>query len=129
MSCSSRSQAVFLGGEDARDGRHFPAKFGVFDRRMGHQFGRARVGGSLKNFRARQVFLHPGTALGQGLGMRIKTLNVLALAVAGQTVLDRQDNLRHDLQVAVHEHVERVRDHAFGGVLHRHDAVIRAGSC
>ena len=58
--------------------------------------------------------------------MRIKALNVAAFAVAGQAVLDGQDNLRHDLQFAVHKHVERVGDHTFGGVLHRDDAVIRA---
>jgi hypothetical protein len=47
-------------------------------------------------------------------------------AVAGQAILNRQNDLRNDLQIAVHEHVERVRDHAFGGVLDRHHAVVRA---
>ena len=39
---------------------------------------------------------------------------------------DRQNDLRNDFQIAVHEHVERVRDDAFGGIFHGHDAVIRA---
>ena len=37
-----------------------------------------------------------------------------------------QNNLRNDFQIAVHEHVERVRDDAFRGIFHGHDAVIRA---
>ena len=41
-------------------------------------------------------------------------------------MLHLQNNLRNDLQIAVHEHVERVRDDAFRGIFHGHDAVIRA---
>ncbi len=41
-------------------------------------------------------------------------------------MLHRQNDLRDDLQVAVHEHVERVRHDAFGRVLDRHHAVVRA---
>ncbi len=58
--------------------------------------------------------------------MDIKPLDALQFAIAGQAILNRQNDLRNDFQIAVHEHVERVRDDAFGGVLHRHDAVIRA---
>ena len=41
-------------------------------------------------------------------------------------MLHLQNDLRNDFQIAVHEHVERVRDDAFGGIFHGHDAVIRA---
>jgi hypothetical protein len=41
-------------------------------------------------------------------------------------LLDVQNDLRNDLQIAVHEHVERVRDDAFGGIFHRHHTVIGA---
>ena len=34
--------------------------------------------------------------------------------------------MRNDLQIAVHEHVERVSDDAFGGILDWHHAVIGA---
>ena len=60
--------------------------------------------------------------------MHVKFFDVRA-RTAGlhhQALLDRQNNLRHDLQIAVHEHIERVRDDAFGGIFHRHHAVIRA---
>jgi len=40
-------------------------------------------------------------------------------------LLDLQNDLRNDFQLAVGEHVERVRDDAFGGIFHRHHAVIR----
>ena len=40
-------------------------------------------------------------------------------------MLDPQDDLRNDLQVAIDEHVERVRDDAFRGVLDGHHAVVR----
>ena len=45
--------------------------------------------------------------------------------MAEQTMLHRQDDLRDNLQLAVHKHVERVRHHPLGRVLHRHDPVVR----
>ena len=56
--------------------------------------------------------------------MRIKPPDAVPFAVGGQAVLNRQNNLRDDLQVTVHKHVERVCDHALGGVLDRHHAVV-----
>ena len=41
-------------------------------------------------------------------------------------MLHRQNDLRDDLQVAIHEHVERVRDDALGGVLDGDHAIVRA---
>ena len=64
--------------------------------------------------------------MAERLRVGIELLDLRARAVGQQTMLHRQDDLRDDLQVAVHEHVERVRDHAFGGVLDRHHAVVRA---
>jgi len=58
--------------------------------------------------------------------MHEQFLNLRARRVAHQTLLHLQNNLRNDLQIAVHEHVERVRDDAFRGIFHRHHAVIRA---
>src|SRR6266404_3771456 len=41
-------------------------------------------------------------------------------------MLNRQNDLRNNLQITVHEHVERVGDDALGGILDRHHAVIGA---
>ena len=90
------------------------------------KFGRARVGGGFDNFRVRQVLLHPGAALRQRLRMRVKFLDFSRLQLAHQALLDRQNNLRDDFQIAIHKHVERVRHDAFGRILHRNHAVIRA---
>ncbi len=65
---------------------------------------------------------HCPSACGWAYSLRI----CAARAVRQQAMLHRQHDLRDNLQVAVHEHVQRVRDHALGGVLHRHHAVIRA---
>ena len=109
---------VSLGGQDAGDGGG--ALF------FGRQLGGAGVGGGLDDFDARQVGLHPGAALAERLRMGIELLDLRARAVGQQAMLHRQNDLRDDLQVAIHEHVERVRDDAFGGVLDRHHAVVRA---
>ena len=72
------------------------------------------------------MLLHPLPALRQRLRMHMQSPYIPQPAIAGQAILNRQNNLRNDFQIAVHEHVERVRDDAFGGVLDRHDAVVRA---
>ena len=58
--------------------------------------------------------------------MREQFFDLGPAGIAEQAVLDAQDDLRHDLQIAVNEHVERVRDDTLGGVLDGHHAVIRA---
>ncbi len=40
-------------------------------------------------------------------------------------MLYRQHDLRHDLEIAVDEHVQGVSHHAFSGVFHRHHTIIR----
>ena len=58
--------------------------------------------------------------------MDVKFFDLRARRIAHQALLHGQNDLRNDFQIAVHEHVERVRDDAFGGIFHGHDAVIRA---
>ncbi len=56
--------------------------------------------------------------------MNVELLDLRLGRIAHQTLLDAKDDLRDDFQFAVHEHVERVGDNAFRGILHRHHAVI-----
>ena len=71
--------------------------------------------------------LHPAAALAQGLGMSVQLFDlVAATGFAEQAMLNGQNDLRNDFQIAVHKHVERVSDDAFGRILDRDDAVIRA---
>ena len=90
------------------------------------EFRRARIGRRLDDLRFRQMVLHPAAALRQRLRMRVKFPDLAALEPADEAMLDRQNDLRHDLQFAVHEHVQRVRDDALRGIFHRYHAVVRA---
>ena len=45
---------------------------------------------------------------------------------AHEAMLHRQNDLRHDFQIAIHEHVQRVGHYAFSGILDRDHAIIRA---
>jgi hypothetical protein len=72
------------------------------------------------------MILNPAAALRERLRMRVKFFDFRARRIAQQTLLHLQNNLRNDFQIAVHEHVERVGDDAFGGIFHGHDAVISA---
>lgn len=58
--------------------------------------------------------------------MDVKLFDLFARRVAEQTLLHGQNDLRNHFQIAVHEHIERVRDDAFGGILDGYHAVIRA---
>ncbi len=71
------------------------------------------------------MLLHPTTALAECLRMNVQAFDVFFAAISGKAILDWQNDLRNDFQVAVHEHVERVRDDAFGGIFHRHNAIVR----
>ena len=57
--------------------------------------------------------------------MRVEFLDVLQLAFAHETMLDGHHDLGDDFQFAVHEHIERVGNDTFGGVLHGDDAEVR----
>ena len=70
--------------------------------------------------------LHPNAALAQRLGLGVEALHILQIGLARQTKLDGQNNLRDNLQIAVHKHVQGVRHHPFGRIFHRHHAVIGA---
>jgi hypothetical protein len=72
------------------------------------------------------MILNPAATLRERLRMRVKFFDFRARRIAQETLLHFQNDLRNDFQIAVHEHVERVRDDAFGGIFHGHDAVIRA---
>ena len=71
------------------------------------------------------MFLQPAPTLGEGLRVGIELADLGFSAAANQAMLDRQDDLCDHLQIAVHEHVQGVRDHTLGRVLDRDDAVIR----
>jgi hypothetical protein len=109
---------VSFGGQDSRNGGG-----GLF---FGRQLSRSGIRGGLDDFDARQVGLDPGPALPERLRMGIKLLDLRARAIGQQTMLHRQDNLRDDLQVAINEHVKRVRHNALGGVFDRDHAIVRA---
>ena len=74
------------------------------------QNGRARIGGSFQNLRLGQVTLHPQPALGQRLRMAVEALHVLEPRFAGQAIPDGQNNLRDNAQIAVHKHIQRMRE-------------------
>ena len=57
--------------------------------------------------------LHPAPALAQRLRMSEQLFNLRAADSAQETMLNRQHNLRHDFQVAIDEHVQRVGHDAF----------------
>ena len=74
---------------------------------------------------ARQMLIQPLTALRQRLRMRADAHDLLqALHAAHQVLTDAQLDFAADLQRRVQEHVERVVDRAFGGVLDRHHAEV-----
>src|SRR5439155_753270 len=100
------AQPVFFRSELAGDGRR-----ALFFRR---QLSRTRVGGGLDDFDAREVVLHPGAALGQRLRVGEQLLELRFPRIAEQAMLHAQDDLRNNLQIAIHEHVEGVCDDAFG---------------
>ena len=110
-------QSVFFSGENAAE------RCRIFFLRG--KFSGTRVGRRFNNLYAWQIILDPATALRERLWMRVKFLDLRARRIAHQTLLHGQNDLRNDLQIAVHEHVERVGDHAFGGIFHRHDAIVR----
>ena len=58
--------------------------------------------------------------------MGIKFFDIRDRAFANEAVLDGHNDLRDDFQRAVHKHIERVGDDAFGCVLDGHDAVFGA---
>jgi hypothetical protein len=58
--------------------------------------------------------------------MDVEALHVLEPRLARQAILDGQNNLRDDAQIAVNKHIQRVRHHPFGRIFHRHHPVIGA---
>src|SRR5882672_1541043 len=69
--------------------------------------------------------LDPAAALSERLGMSEKLFDLSVASLAHEAMLNRQHKLRDDLEVAVHEHIQRVRDHSLGRVLDRDNSVIR----
>src|SRR5690606_9806540 len=101
-------KVVTLGGEGTRNGGGA--------RLLGSKLGGACRGGSLHDFSIGQVHLHVISALGESLRMRKHLADLIAGTGTDEALLDAEDDLGDDLQVAVHEHVERVGNDAFGGV-------------
>src|SRR4051812_17785137 len=111
-------QLISFSGQGARDGGC------VFLFRS--EIGRARGRRCLDDFNVWQIILDPVAALRQRLRMRVKLLDLLAGKTRDQALLNGHDHLRDDLEIAIHEHIERVRDHPFGRILNWHHSVIRA---
>ena len=57
--------------------------------------------------------------------MHVKFFDLRLWRIAHQALLNFQQHLRNNFQIAVHEHVERVGDDTLGGIFHGHDAVVR----
>ena len=72
------------------------------------------------------VGIQPLAALGQGLLMRINPGDLVTTGVlAGQQMMvDAQLHLATNFQAGGHEGIQGVVDHPFGGILHRHHAVV-----
>ena len=71
--------------------------------------------------------MDPAAALAKRLRMSVKFFDlVAATAFAQQAMLNGQNDLGDDFQIAVNEHIESVGDDAFGRILDGHDTVIRA---
>jgi hypothetical protein len=85
------------------------------------------VAGGCAAIHIRQVRRQPALALGQRLGMGIDGFDaVQGFRKPQQVVAHHEADFADDVQGRVQEQVERARHHAFGGVLHRHDAVAGA---
>src|SRR5215467_1184172 len=72
------------------------------------------------------MVLHPGTTLGQRLGVDKKFSNLWSAYAREETMLHPQNNLRDNLQITVDKHVEGMSHDAFGRVLDRDHTVIGA---
>lgn len=92
----------------------------------GGKFGGSRGGGGFNDFRPRKAGLNPVAALSKRLRMRIEFFDSRAADAGDKAVADGHDDLGDDFEVAVHKHVQRVGDDAFGGVFDGNDAVVGA---
>src|SRR5882762_10813644 len=72
------------------------------------------------------MVLYPGAAFSERLWMSEKFLDLRTRRIAEETVLNGQNDLRNNLQIAVHEHVERMGDNALGGILDGNNSVVCA---
>ena len=111
-------ELALFGGKGAGDGSG--AGFG------GGELGGSRGGGGFDDFRFWEAGLNPVAALSERLGMRVKFFDSGMADAGNEAVADGHDNLGDDFEVAVHEHVQRVGDDAFGGVFDGNDAVVGA---
>lgn len=90
------------------------------------EFGCASGGGSFHEFDIGKMCLKIVPALGDRLGMRINLSEIPHFAVADEALLDAQDNLGNDFQFTFYKHIQRVGNHAFSGIFHGNNSVIRA---
>ena len=111
-------ELALFGGKGAGNGGG--AGFG------GGELGGSRGGGGFDDFRFWEAGLDPVAALSEGLGMGVKFFDSGAADAGNEAVADGHDDLGDDFEVAVHEHVQRVGDNAFGGVFNGNDAVVGA---
>lgn len=92
----------------------------------GGELGGSCGGGGFDDFCFWEAGLNPVAALSEGLGMGVKFFDSGAADAGDEAVADGHDNLGDDFEVAVHEHVQRVGDDAFGGIFDGNDAVVGA---
>ena len=111
-------ELTLFGGKGAGDGGG--ARFG------GGKFGGSCGGGGFDDFRFWEAGLNPVAALSERLRMGIEFFDPRAADAGDEAVADGHDDLSDDFEVAVHEHVQRVGDNAFGGVFNGNDAVVGA---
>ena len=111
-------ELALFGGKGAGDG----SGAGI----AGSELGGSRGGGGFDDFRFWEAGLNPVAALSEGLGMGVKFFDSGAADAGDKAVTDGHNNLGDDFKVAVHKHIKRVGDNAFGGVFDGNDSVVGA---
>ena len=111
-------ELTLFGGEGTGDGGG--AWFG------GGKFGGSCGGRGFDDFRFWETGLNPVAALSERLRVGIEFFDSGVGDAGDEAVADGHDDLSDDFEVAVHEHIQRVGDNAFGGVFDGDDSVVGA---
>ena len=111
-------ELTLFGGKGAGNGGG--ARFG------GGELGGSCGGGGFDDFCFWEAGLNPVAALSERLGVGIEFFDSGAGDAGDEAVADGHDDLSDDFEVAIHEHVQRVGDNAFGGVFDGDDSVVGA---
>ena len=90
-----------------------------------HQPCRFSITADGDTLRIRQVGIQPGTALRQGLLVRIHLFYLIGLLRFGQQVMmDTQFHLAADMQRGIDQHIQRMVHHPFNRIFDRHYTIM-----